>query len=162
MKLKKSSTLFLKIVIFLVGLLVLGLALAILPFIAEYIIKRNTIWGYAHVPIFLGAYFSVLPFFFALYQSFKLLSFIDKNLAFSFSAVQSLKKIKYAAFTFSGLYILLMPFFYLIGELDDAPGVILIGLILTFTAFVMGVFAAVLEKLLQDALQMKSENDLTV
>ena len=162
MLIKKSSTLFLKTVIFLMGFVVITLGLTGLPFVGEFITKQNHIWGYAHVPLFLGMYISMIPFFFALYQTFKLLSYIDKNHAFSKLSVQTLKKIKYLAFIFSVLYLLMMPFFYLIGETDDAPGVILIGLILIFASLVLGVFAAVLERLLQDALEIKTENDLTV
>ncbi|EGW41794.1 hypothetical protein DOT_0212 [Desulfosporosinus sp. OT] len=55
-----------------------------------------------------------------------------------------------------------MPFFYLVGEKDDAPGLILLGLVITFAPTVIAVFAAVLEKLLKDAIDIKSENDLTV
>ncbi len=55
-----------------------------------------------------------------------------------------------------------MPFFYLVGEKDDAPGLILLGLVITFAPTVIAVFAAVLEKLLKDAIDIKSENDLTI
>ena len=46
--------------------------------------------------------------------------------------------------------------------MDDAPGVILIGLILIFASMVIAVFAAVLQKLLKEAIDIKSENDLIV
>ena len=55
-----------------------------------------------------------------------------------------------------------MPIFYLIAEADDAPGIILIGMVIIFAALVIAVFAAVLQKLLQEAIDIKSENDLTV
>jgi len=44
---------------------------------------------------------------------------------------------------------------------DDAPG-ILIGLVVMFASLVVAVFAAVLQRLLQDAIDMKEENDLIV
>ncbi|MGV2643750.1 DUF2975 domain-containing protein, partial [Clostridium perfringens] len=47
-------------------------------------------------------------------------------------------------------------------EKDDAPGIILIGMALIFASIVIAVFAAVLQKLLQEAIDIKSENDLTV
>ena len=55
-----------------------------------------------------------------------------------------------------------MPLFYLIAEKDDAPGIILIGMALIFASMVIAVFAAVLQKLLKEAIDIKSENDLTV
>ena len=54
-----------------------------------------------------------------------------------------------------------MPLFYLIAEKDDAPGIILIGMALIFASMVIAVFA-VLQKLLKEAIDIKSENDLTV
>lgn len=93
MLIKKSSTLFLKTVIFLMGFVVITLGLTGLPFVGEFITKQNHIWGYAHVPLFLSMYISMIPFFFALYQTFKLLSYIDKNHAFSKLSVQTLKKL---------------------------------------------------------------------
>lgn len=47
-------------------------------------------------------------------------------------------------------------------ERDDAPGIIVIGLIIIFASMVIAVFAAVLQKLLKEAIAIKSENDLTV
>ena len=55
-------------------------------------------------------YVSVIPFFVALYQAFKLLSYIDKNQAFSELSVKALKNIKYCAITISILYVVIMPF----------------------------------------------------
>ncbi len=55
-----------------------------------------------------------------------------------------------------------MPLFYLVAERDDAPGIIIIGMIIIFASMVIAVFAAVLQRLLKDAIDIKSENDLTV
>ncbi|MNH47651.1 hypothetical protein D3C87_2190160 [compost metagenome] len=55
-----------------------------------------------------------------------------------------------------------MPLFYLMAEKDDAPGIIVIGLILIFASMVIAVFAAVLQRLLKEAIELKSEIDLTV
>lgn len=48
------------------------------------------------------------------------------------------------------------------GEVDDAPGVILMGLLLAAVPFIAAVFAAVLLKLFRNGLNIKSENDLTI
>ena len=47
-------------------------------------------------------------------------------------------------------------------EMDDAPGIILIGMVVIFASMVIAVFAAVLQRLLQEAIDIKSENDLIV
>jgi hypothetical protein len=64
--------------------------------------------------------------------------------------------------TISGLYVVIMPFVFLVADLDDAPGLIIIGMVPIFASMVIAVFAAVLQKLLQNAIDIKSENDLTV
>lgn len=42
------------------------------------------------------------------------------------------------------------------------PGIAIIGFIIIFASVVIAVFAGVLQKLLRNALDIKSENDLTV
>ena len=60
------------------------------------------------------------------------------------------------------LYLGCVPFLIPIAEADDAPGLVLIGAVLACSPLVIAVFAAVLERLLQNAIDIKSENDLTV
>ncbi len=73
-----------------------------------------------------------------------------------------MKKIKFAAFSISAIYAVILPFVYVVAEIDDAPGLILVGMIPIFASLVVAVFAAVLQKLLNEAIKIKSENDLTV
>jgi len=47
-------------------------------------------------------------------------------------------------------------------EADDAPGLIVIGLLIIFGCLVVAIFAAVLQKLLKTAIEIKTENELTV
>ncbi|HHY82777.1 MAG TPA: DUF2975 domain-containing protein [Clostridiales bacterium] len=55
-----------------------------------------------------------------------------------------------------------LPFFYIVAEKDDAPGLIIIGMTIAGIAFVIFVFASVLNRLLQDVIAIKTENDLTI
>jgi hypothetical protein len=50
----------------------------------------------------------------------------------------------------------------MVAEKDDAPGLVVVGMVIAGVAFVIFVFASVLNRLLQDAIAMKSENDLTI
>ncbi len=147
---------FLRGVVFLMGLGVLGLCIFALP---AAIRSDNT--G-AYRPILVGMYVPGIPFFIALYQTLNLLSYIDKNKAFSPLSVKALKNIKYCAIAISALYTAGMPYIYRVAEQADAPSVIVIGLVIIFASIVIAVFAAVLEQLLQNAIAIKSENDLTV
>jgi hypothetical protein len=156
----KRETLFLKIAVFLIGTPVLALCVFGLPWLAKDVAG----WELAYLiyGILIVMYVSAIPFFVALYQAIRLLSYIDKNNAFSELSVKALKNIKYCATTITVLYVAGMPLFYLMGERDDAPGVIVIGMMFVFAPLVIAVFAAVLQKLLKNAIDIKSENDLTV
>lgn len=157
---KKYSTTFLKMAVILIGLP----ALALCIFGVYWLIDNpaNPIYANMLYPIIAVIYISAIPFFIALYQALKLLSYIDKNKAFSQASVKALKNIKYCAMTISALYVLIMPFVYLLAEKDDAPGLILMGMVPIFASMIIAVFAAVLQRLLQDAIDLKSENDLTI
>lgn len=158
----KRETFFLKFVVVLMGLPVLALCIFLLPGIAEYFAELNPKLDFLQYPFLIGLYVTAIVFFAALYQTLKLLSYIDKNQAFSELSVKALKNIKYCAITISALYVVFMPLLYLMAEVDDAPGIILIGMVIIFGCMVVAVFAAVLQKLLKHAIDIKSENDLTV
>ena len=160
---KRSSTLFLKLAVIFIGIPVLALCLFVLPQIAnEANEAANRGWDLAYVVygILVVMYLSVIPFYFALYQSFTLLRYIDKNQAFSELSVRALKKIKNCALIISGLYVIGLPFVFILAENDDAPGLILVGMVMIFAPMVIAVFAALLQRLLQEAVEIKSENDL--
>ncbi|BDG80125.1 MULTISPECIES: DUF2975 domain-containing protein [Bacillus] len=159
---KRGSTLFLKIAVILIGIPVLALCIFLVPEIANFAAELYPDISYLKYLVYIDLYAAAIPFYFALYQAFTLLSYIDRNKAFSELSVRALKKIKYCAITISLLLAAGMPLFYLIAEMDDAPGIILIGLVLIFASMVIAVFAAVLQRLLQEAIDIKSENDLTV
>ncbi|MFV9833004.1 DUF2975 domain-containing protein [Bacillus stercoris] len=158
----RMSTLFLKIAVIFIGIPILALCIFLVPKIANYSAELLPNIVYLKYLVFIYLYVTAIPFFFALYQAFKLLSYIDKNKAFSGLSVRALKNIKYCAVTISIFYAAGMPVFYLIADIDDAPGIIVIGLVIIFASMVIAVFAAVLQKLLKEAIDIKSENDLTV
>jgi hypothetical protein len=90
------------------------------------------------------------------------LVYIDKHQAFSELSVAALRKIKYCAVTISALYAAGMPWIFRVADMDDAPGVVAIALTIIFASLVVSTFAGVLQKLVQNAMEIKSENDLTV
>ena len=106
-------------------------------------------------------YASAIVYFVALYQAFRLLSYIDKNNAFSELSVRALTKIKYCAISISIIHAAVLPFLYYGGQELDPPFPAL-GTIIICASLVIAVFAAVLQKLLKNAIDIKSENDLTV
>jgi hypothetical protein len=91
-----------------------------------------------------------------------LLRFIDQNTAFSGSSVRALANIKYCAISMTAVYLVCVPFLFPIADMDDAPGLLIIGAVFACSPLVIAVFAAVLQRLLQNAIDIKSENDLTI
>ncbi|UUZ84840.1 DUF2975 domain-containing protein [Paenibacillus sp. P26] len=159
---KRGTTLFLKMAVILIGIPILALCIFLVPRIGNFAGELYPEMAYMKSLVLIDMYAATIPFYFALYQAFKLLGYIDKNRAFSEITVKALKNIKYCAITISTLYLLGMPLYYLMQERVDPPGIIAIGLVIIFSSMVIAVFAAVLQRLLQEAINIKSENDLTV
>lgn len=155
-----KETLLLRIAVWLIGIAVLALCVYVLPFIPNELAKTNYHW--MDILFVTDIYLTTIPFFVALFHTLKLLGYIDKGIAFSELSVISLKYIKYCAFIFSILYMIVLPIFYLYADADDAPGLMLLGLVITFASVLIGVFASILQKLLKNAIDIKSENDLTI
>lgn len=159
---KKGSTIFLRGVILLLAVAALFLATLILPAIYQGWEEAYPTFAYLRFPFLIGLAATMVPFFIALYQTLKLLDYIDKNTAFSEQSIQRLRYITYCAVAFSVLYVAMLPIVYIVADRVDAPGLMVIGFTMSFAPVVIAVFAAVLQKLLQSAIDMKSENDLTV
>ena len=159
---KQVTTLFLKLAVIFIGIPVLALCIFLVPKIGNFAGELYPDIAYMKSLVLIDMYAAAIPFYFALYQAFKLLSYIDKNQAFSELSVRALKKIKNCAITISGLYVVALPLVYIIAQWDDAPGLVLIGMVIVVASMVIAVFAAVLQRLLQEAINIKSENDLTV
>ncbi|KPC74669.1 membrane protein [Thermoactinomyces vulgaris] len=157
---ERGTTLFLKIAVLIIGAPVMALGIYGLIWLATH--PANPDYAHMLYPILLGIYACTIPFYIALYHAFKLLNYIDQNKAFSSISVRALKKIKTCAITISAFLVAIMPFVYLLADKDDAPGLILISLVPIFASMVIAVFAAVLQRLLQEAVEIKSENDLIV
>lgn len=113
-------------------------------------------------PVIIGIYLTTFPYFFALYQGYQLLNYIEDNNAFSEKSVAALQKIKRSAFTISAIYLIILPFVFGLAQLDDAPGLVIVGSVPVFASLVVAVFAAVLQKLLAEALDLKNDQQLTI
>ncbi|HRQ37375.1 MAG TPA: DUF2975 domain-containing protein [Chloroflexota bacterium] len=159
MRLKRGSTLFLKVVICLIGIGTL-VVLIWFPQLEGRAANLDLIHIYSD-PAIIYAYIGSIPFFVALYQAFKLLGYIEQDQVFSEKAVRALRKIKLCAVAIIG-FIVAGIAFIILGSEEDPAGVVAMGIYTTFATVVIAVAAAVFERLLQNAVDIKSENDLTV
>jgi hypothetical protein len=155
----KSSTIFLQIVIVLIGIGALALMLW-----EPHLEGRNahaTIFEiYLKDPFLAYAYIASVPFFVALYQAFKVLGYAGQDKVFSQATVKALRTIKYCAISMIGFVvgsIAFMPF----GDPDDRPPGVVMRILITFGAIVVATAAAIFERIFQNAVDIKSENDLT-
>ena len=159
---KRSSTIFLQIVIVCLGIGVLALMLWE-PHIEGRNVNATLFEIYFKDPFLAYAYTASIAFFVALYQAFKLLGYIGRNEVFTQRAVNALRKIKYCAITLVAFIVGAEAYFFIVQRSkDDIAGGVAIGLFLIFASTVIATAAAVFEKLLQNAVDIKSENDLTV
>jgi len=157
---KRSSTVFLQIVIVLIGIGALALLLW-----EPHIEGRNahaTLFAiYFKDPFLAYAYIASIPFFVALYQAFKVLGYVGQNQVFSLAAVKALRTIKFCALALIG-FVVVGEIFILLSPSDDRAGGVFMGVLISFGSIVMATAAAVFERILQNAVDLKSENDLTV
>lgn len=113
-------------------------------------------------PFLVLVYIGSIPFFVALYQAFKVLGYARQNKIFSQAAVKALRTIKYCALAIIGFVMVEEIFIMLNHGSDDAAGGVFMGVLITFGSIVIATAAAVFERTLQNAVDIKSENDLTV
>lgn len=157
---KKGSTLFLKVVILCTAIAVLA-AMIRFPQTEGRATNLDLFSIYTD-PFILYTYIASIPFFVGLYQAFKLLSLIETNKAFSQAAVNTLKAMKLASLSLVGFIVVAMVYIRFLAQGDDPAGPTMLGIIVTFAATVVATTAAVFQKLLQNAVDLKSENELTV
>ncbi|SRR5258706_4434812 len=160
MSLKKGSTLFLKVVLCLIAISVIA-GLLWFPQTEGRAANLDLISIYKD-PFIIYIYIGSIPFFIGLYQAFKLLNFIDAKRAFSQGAVNTLKNMKFASLSLIGFIVLAEIYIRFFAHGDDPAGPTMLGIIVTFAVIVIATACAVFQKLLQNAVDMKSENDLTV
>lgn len=154
--LERSSTLFLRLI-----LLVLTIGVLVLCGFLLYQIIQSDSLGY-YRPILMGLVITAIPLIYIFYQAYNLLNNIDNNLSLTDSSVNSLRIIKICSFIISLMYLIGSPFIFNVAQQDDAPGVVLINIILIMGPFSVGVFTYILQKLLINAIGYKSENELTI
>lgn len=162
---KKGSTSLLKAAVVLMGVPVMALAILLFVQLGTLAFEEamdGATLGFIVLGLLAIIYISMIPYYAALFQAFKLLTYIDHNQAFSELSVEALKKIKRYAFIISGLYVIALPLIAAIAQWDDAPGLMIVGMVPVFAAFVIAIFAAVLQRLLKEAIEIKAENELTV
>lgn len=160
MKLNRGSTLFLKVVILLIALGAL-IWMIRFPQLEGRATNLDLISIYRD-PFIIYGYIASIPFFVALYQAFRLLGYVEQERVFSQTAVKALRNIKFCAVAIIGFIAGGEAFIVLNANGDDYAGPVALGVFTTFVFIVIATAAAVFQGILQNAVDIKSENDLTV
>ena len=156
---KRGATVFLRAVLMLIGIGALAFLL-----LEPHIEGRNahaTLFEiYFKDPFLAYAYIASIPFFVALYQAFKLLAYAAQDKEISPSTLRSLRTIKHCAIAIIG-FVAVGEVFIILSESDDRAGGVAMGILIAFAWIVIATAMAVLERALQNTMEMKSDNDLT-
>jgi membrane-associated protease RseP (regulator of RpoE activity) len=154
MNVKLSSTFFLKTVAFLIGVAVLAVCIYWLPQAAIRDAKMRP-GDYSIYPLLICAYGVCITFSVALYQAYKLLSYININNAFSELSLKSLKVIKKCAFTMIIFILFLIVYLRVFAMFtgEDAAGPIALGLIGILVTAIIAAIIDVLQKPIKNILE---------
>lgn len=156
---KRSSTVFLQAVVVLIGIGALTFLLW-----EPHVEGVNEHAAFLEVyldPFVAYAYLGSVPFFVALHQAFKVLGYAGQNRIFTQEAVRSLRRIKHCAMALV-IFVAASVVFMVYGDPDDRPPGVFMRVLIAFPSAVVAAAAAMFERILQNAVEMKSENDLTV
>ena len=157
---KRSSTIFLQVVIVLIGIGALALLLWE-PHVEGRNAHATLFEMYFKDPFLAYVYIGSIPFFAALYQAFKVLGYVSQDKTFSQPTVNALRTIKHCAIAIIG-FVAVGTIFMVFGDKDDRPAGLFMRVLIIFPSLVVATTAAMFERILQNAVDIKSENDLTV
>jgi Mn2+/Fe2+ NRAMP family transporter len=158
---KRISILFLQGVIVLVGIVALFIMIRF-P-LTEGRAENLDLFSIYFDPLILYGYAAAIAFFVALYKASKLLGYIGQNKLFTSNSVRTLRSIKHCAIILSILIVMAGLYIRIFHDKEDDPaGALAMSIVLTFISIAVATAVAVLEKILQNAVDMKSENDLTI
>lgn len=158
---KRSSTVFLRLSVLAIGSAVLLLCTLLFPEL-WHVAAEYPDYTYAVYVVLATLYVTTIPYYLGLFKAWQILTLIDRGMAFTAGAVTALRTVARCAAAISILYAASLPFFYIWADNDDAPGLVVIGIVLTGVPMVAAVCMAVLSRLLHEAIAIKDENDLTV
>ena len=153
---KKSSTIFLQVVIVLIGIGALTLLLWE-PHIEGVNAHATLFEIYFKDPFLACVYIGSILFFVALYQAFKVLGYAGQNKIFSQPAVNALRTIKYCAITLVTFVVGGEAYLFIaMSGKDDIAGGVAMGTFITFILIVIATTAGMFQRKLQNGVNIKS------
>jgi hypothetical protein len=151
---KKTSTIFLQIVVVLIGIGVLAFMLW-LPQTEGRNVNATQFEIYFTDPFLAYMYLGSIPFFVALYQAFMILGGVGRTGTFSQSSVRGFRIIKYCALTLAGAIVAADAFLMIMARQngEDAAGAVALGMMVTFVSIVIAAAAGMFERSLRSLVE---------
>src|SRR3569833_2107839 len=152
---KRGPSIFLQIVIVLVGVGILAWMLW-----EPHLEGRNAHATFFEIyfkdPFLAYAYTGSIAFYTALYQAFTLLGLVGRNEVFSERSVKALRIIKCCALTLIGFLVGAEAYFFIVQRgREDIAGGVAMGVAMIFVSAVIATAAAMFERTLQSAVDIK-------
>lgn len=149
---KGSSTIFLQVVIVLIGIGTLAFMLWE-PHLEGRNVNSTLFEIYFKDPFLAYAYSASIAFFVALYKAFKVLGYVRQNKTFSQATVKALRTIKYCAMALVALIVAPVAYLFIARPGDDIAGGVAMGLMIIFVSAIIATAAAMFERILQNAVE---------
>lgn len=148
---KFRKTLFLKITLIAMMIPIVLLSCVAAPQMLIEAIQSDevNIWFVMSFSVFM--FLLLFPYAIAVFQTFILFINIEKGEYYSKKSVRNFDIIKYCAIIALILFIAMLPSIFYFSEIDDAPGLALLGLIFVFASGSIAVFATVMKDLVLES-----------
>ena len=155
----KMKTNFFKgvILLFVISILFLVFLVGTQIFTAE-----NGRWNFALGIFVIAVFFTAIFGLAALFKLYQAVKLIGDNQAFSTNILPIIHKLRkfilWMACSFCGI----LPLVYEAAQVGEAPGLVILGLILVSLPFALFIFALIVEELFKQAVDLQKEQELTV
>ena len=157
---QKELSVWLRIIVVFLGLVVLFLATVIVPDVANEAVLQNPNLERCFLPGLIFVWFTALPVLAALVLAWLIFASIGRDNSFCTANALRLRAISILAFADTALYIAAA---FVLGFMDLLhPAFFTLLICVVFMGLALAVGAAALSHLTKKAADMKSENDLTI
>jgi hypothetical protein len=162
---KLTSVFLAKAFVYFAGLGVLSILAILLPELAREEKASNPEVSSA-LPYLIGAWVVAIPIFMALYQTLKLIGHVARDEALSAKSITALRNIKFCAIAFGVFFFIATASAFTAAKLaspteDTAPFGVFVAAF-GISSAIIATSAAVLQRLVENAIKIKTENDLTI
>ena len=143
-----------------IGIIVLLLCIFVLPQIAAETVRIHPEVHFLKTPILLGMYATAIPFFYALFETVKIIRIAERNSFFSEDILSGLNHIKVCAITILSLYVL---GFILLNYSNALPPLIaLMGIVIMIISTMVALGASFIKTQLKKVTVLANCNEVEI